>query len=189
MDNTENNGVVNNDEVTETVEDTAAKNTETVEDTAAKNTEAIEETVTPEPEVVEDTTDAVEAEEVVVEEVVVENVNVDPKTQEQQPKHNFAVAALVLGIVSIVGTFCCCSAIGLILGIVGTILAIMAKKEGNTETILTAGLVLSIIGIALGFIFTIITIIGFIISVANGNSYGTTGFSFYRFFRMLGLRF
>ena len=73
-------------------------------------------------------------------------------------KHGYAVASLVLGIVSIV--FCCCWYIGLICGIVGLVLAIMAKKNGNTEGICKAGLVLSIIGVVLGGVFLILAIIG-----------------------------
>ena len=73
-------------------------------------------------------------------------------------KHGYAVASLVLGILSIV--FCCCWYLGLILGVVGLVLAIVAKKNGNDEGICKAGLVLCIIGTALGAVFMIFAIIG-----------------------------
>ena len=73
-------------------------------------------------------------------------------------KHGYAVASLVLGILSIV--FCCCWYIGLILGVVGLILAIIAKKNGNQEGICKAGLVLNIIGVAISAIFLILAIVG-----------------------------
>ncbi len=73
-------------------------------------------------------------------------------------KHGYAVASLVLGILAIV--FCCCWYIGLILGVVGLVLAILAKKNGNDEGICKAGLVLCIIGTALGAVFLIFAIVG-----------------------------
>lgn len=73
-------------------------------------------------------------------------------------KHGYAVASLVLGILSIV--FCCCWYLGLILGVVGLVLAIVAKKNGNDEGICKAGLVLSIIGVAISAVFMILGIIG-----------------------------
>ena len=73
-------------------------------------------------------------------------------------KHGYAVASLVLGILSIV--FCCCWYLGLILGVVGLVLAIVAKKNGNEESICKAGLVLSIIGVAISAVFMILGIIG-----------------------------
>ncbi len=59
-----------------------------------------------------------------------------------------AVAALVLGIVSIVFSFIGLFWLGLILGIVGIVLGILAKKQ-NPTGMATAGLVLSIIGVVL----------------------------------------
>ena len=74
-------------------------------------------------------------------------------------KHGFAVAGLVLGIVSVV--FACCYGAGLVTGIVGLVLAALAKKEGNTESMNTAGLVLNIIAVALNILaFILIVIIG-----------------------------
>jgi uncharacterized membrane protein HdeD (DUF308 family) len=63
------------------------------------------------------------------------------------PNNGKAVAALVLGIVSIV--FCWVYGIvGLITGIIGIVLAISAKKEAPSS-MCTAGMVLSIIGLCL----------------------------------------
>ncbi len=73
-------------------------------------------------------------------------------------KHGYAVASLVLGILSIV--LGCCWQIGIVLGIVGLILAIVAKKSGNTESICTAGLVLCIIGTAFGVIAMLTALLG-----------------------------
>lgn len=75
-------------------------------------------------------------------------------TTQQAPAHGKAVASLILGIV---GTVCCI--IG-VCGVVGLILAIMAKKEGNREGIRTVGFVLSIIASALWVIFMIMMIAG-----------------------------
>lgn len=70
-------------------------------------------------------------------------------------KHGYAVASLVLGIISVV--LCCCTWVGIICGIIGLVLAVVAKKAGNTESICKAGLILSIIGIALSVILLIIS--------------------------------
>ena len=67
---------------------------------------------------------------------------------EEKKSNGFAIASLVLGIVSIVFTFIGLSWLGLILGIVGIILAVNAKKK-NPSGMATAGLVLSIIGTVL----------------------------------------
>lgn len=72
-------------------------------------------------------------------------------------KHGYAIAGLVLGILSVV--FSCCYGIGVILGVVGLILAILARKSGNKEGVCTAGIVLSIIGVVLGIIMFILTVI------------------------------
>ena len=72
-------------------------------------------------------------------------------------KHGFAVASLVLGIVSVV--LCCCTWVGIVCGIVGLVLSILARKAGNTETICKAGLILSIIGLALSIILLIVSLV------------------------------
>lgn len=65
-----------------------------------------------------------------------------------------AIAALVLGIVSLV----CCwegygALIGLACGVVGLIMASQAKKKGNESTMRKLGFVFSLIGIILSAIF------------------------------------
>ena len=72
------------------------------------------------------------------------------------PGKGQAIAALVLGIVSIVFSWFGYGAlIGLACGVVGLILAMQAKKQGFTGGMYTAGLVLSIIGLALSAILFI----------------------------------
>ena len=65
---------------------------------------------------------------------------------EEKKSNGFAVASLVLGIVAIVFSFIGLSIpFGLIIGIVGIVLGVVAKKK-NPTGMATAGLVLSIIG-------------------------------------------
>lgn len=66
---------------------------------------------------------------------------------EEKKSNGLAVASLVLGIVSIVFSFFL-QWLGLIIGIVGIVLGVMAKKK-NPSGMATAGLVLSIIGTVL----------------------------------------
>lgn len=68
---------------------------------------------------------------------------------EEKKSNGLAIASLVSGIVSIVFSFIGLSIpFGLIIGIVGIILGVMAKKK-NPCGMATAGLVLSIIGTVL----------------------------------------
>ena len=85
----------------------------------------------------------------------------------RREKHSFAIASLVLGICSCVFTFfglataSIANTIGVIIGIIGIIMAVIAKNAGNTEGSRKAGFVLSIIGLilnALGFITSIVFI-------------------------------
>lgn len=65
-------------------------------------------------------------------------------------KNSMAVASLVLGIVSVVGSFFGGWALlGLIAGIVGIVLAVKGKKIPAKKGMATAGLVLSIVGTSL----------------------------------------
>lgn len=66
-----------------------------------------------------------------------------------------AIAALVLGIVSIVLSFFGQGIMGAILGVVGVILGVLGKKDPERKGMATAGMVCSIIGIVLGLIFWI----------------------------------
>ena len=84
--------------------------------------------------------------------------------------HGKAVASLVLGIIACVFLFTGVgSAVSLILGIVGLILAGKAKKDGNIESIRTAGFILSLIGLIAGAIevSTLVFTFGVINSVAS----------------------
>ena len=60
-------------------------------------------------------------------------------------KNGKAVAALVLGIVSLLGL--CIPLAGIICGIIAIILAVMAKKEGSTDGKQKAGMILAGSGI------------------------------------------
>ena len=64
------------------------------------------------------------------------------------PGKGLAIGSLVCGIISLF-------IFGIILGIVGFILAISAKKKGFTGGMATAGMVLSIIGFVLAVVFII----------------------------------
>lgn len=82
--------------------------------------------------------------------------------------HGKAVASLVLGICAVASWFFGLGALlGMVLGIVGLVLAGQAKKAGNIEGIRTAGFVCSLIGligsgiaviIALGAVFALGTL-------------------------------
>ncbi|MFA0815218.1 MAG: hypothetical protein ACC608_05470 [Anaerofustis sp.] len=79
--------------------------------------------------------------------------------QPQQQNDGKAIASLVLGILAAVCVFFGYGALlGIVLGVVGLILGIMSKKE-QPSGMATAGIVLSIIAIA-------ICVIGFIACVA-----------------------
>ena len=71
--------------------------------------------------------------------------------------NGLAIASLVLGIVSLVlvaafSWMLWGSIAGLCVGIVGTILGVMGRKNDTGRTMATAGMILSIIGIAIGAI-------------------------------------
>lgn len=85
-----------------------------------------------------------------------------------------SLGALICGILSLVGTFCCGFGIGPVVGIVAIILGIVAncqmKKAGdftNKSKALT-GLIMGIVGVVLGIITTIISII-LVIAAAAGD--------------------
>ena len=69
-------------------------------------------------------------------------------------KNGKAVAALVLGIVSLLGL--CIPLVGIICGIIAIILAVMAKKEGSTDGTQKAGMIWGIIGIVVSIIMWIV---------------------------------
>ena len=76
-----------------------------------------------------------------------------PTPPASQAGKGMAIAALVLGILSIIDPTLI---FGIIAGVVGIVLAVLAKKQGFTGGIATAGLVLSIIGVALNALILIL---------------------------------
>ncbi len=88
--------------------------------------------------------------------------------QGQTPSNGKAIASLVLGILAAACVFFGYGALlGIVLGVVGLILGINAKKEAPSG-MATAGIILSIIAIAL-------CVIGFIACVACLGSLATLG--------------
>ena len=74
-----------------------------------------------------------------------------PPTGPIEPGKGKAIASLVLGICAIVFPI---MIVGVILGVVGIVLAIMAKREGYIGGMATAGLVCSIIGTVFAVFWT-----------------------------------
>ena len=70
----------------------------------------------------------------------------DAANRYESPRNSngLAIASLVLGISSLVT--CCCCLLGLILGIIGIVLACVGKKGRDWDGLLIAGLVCSILG-------------------------------------------
>jgi hypothetical protein len=71
-----------------------------------------------------------------------------------EPGKGLAVAGLVLGIISLV--FCFVPYIGFPVSIVGIFLAAFGRRSITRRTMATVGLVLSIIGLVLAVIFTVV---------------------------------
>lgn len=87
-----------------------------------------------------------------------------PTYSQPQPQKNTnvkAILALVFGILSIL-TCCCYGVVPVILGIVGIVMAVLAKKEnmGQFPGMAIAGLVCSIIGIIFGIGYLVLILIG-----------------------------
>ena len=82
--------------------------------------------------------------------------------KDTQPNGNggqgMAIAAMVLGIVSIV--LCCIWYISLLCAIVGIVLGVMHNKKGVKSGMATAGIVCSIIGIILTIVILVLAAIG-----------------------------
>jgi uncharacterized membrane protein len=88
--------------------------------------------------------------------------------EQQTPNNNKAIASLVLGIIAVACVFFGYGALlGIALGVVGLILGINAKKEAPSG-MATAGIVLSIIAIA-------ICVLSFIACVACVGMLGSAG--------------
>jgi hypothetical protein len=66
-----------------------------------------------------------------------------------------AVASLVLGICSLVFPFIGLGWLSVLTGIVGTILGALARKDESKKGLATAGMVMSIISVALGLVMWI----------------------------------
>ena len=75
-----------------------------------------------------------------------------------QEKNNMATASLVMGILSLC-SICCCMLFGVVFGVLGIIFAIMSKKGDRMDSQAKAGLILSIIGVAV----TVLIIIFFVV--------------------------
>ena len=71
-----------------------------------------------------------------------------------EQKNGKATAALVLGIISLIGI--CIPIAGIICGIFAIVLAVLAKKEGSTDGKQKAGMILGIIGIVISIVMWIV---------------------------------
>ena len=71
-----------------------------------------------------------------------------------EQKNGKATAALVLGIISLLGI--CIPIAGIICGIIAIVLAVLAKKEGSTDGKQKAGMILGIIGIVISIVMWIV---------------------------------
>lgn len=78
--------------------------------------------------------------------------NEAPQSPNQAPQdgQGFAIASLVLGILSI----CCCASF---IGVLGIIFGVLAKNKGYKGAMATAGLICGIVGTVLWVIFFIIS--------------------------------
>ena len=81
----------------------------------------------------------------------------------EQPGKGKAIASLVLGIISL--AFMWMPFFGLVLGIVGLVLAASAGKEGFRGGLKTAGFVCSLIGTIIGAFYLVLFIIGIALSL------------------------
>lgn len=83
-----------------------------------------------------------------------------------EKKNNMATASMVMGILSIVLSCCCC--MGFILGGLAVLFACLSKVSANFEGPALTGLITGIIGILLGIIsFVVWSIIGTAGSLSN----------------------
>jgi len=74
----------------------------------------------------------------------------------------FAIAGLVLGIIAIISSWY--PFFGLLIPIVGIVMSALGRRSVSYRTMATAGLVLSIIALAIGILTTALLIIGLIVS-------------------------
>lgn len=86
--------------------------------------------------------------------------------QQPQGGKGMSVAAMVLGIVAIVGA-CCCTYVGIICGVIAVILGIISKKKQHEGAQMAlAGIICG----AIGFVIGLVTLIINLVNIANGNN-------------------
>ena len=76
-----------------------------------------------------------------------------------------AIASMVLGIVGLVFTFFINGLIGLILGIIGLVLASKSKQLGFTGGMRTAGFVTSLISVILGAVLFVLAAVACVAAI------------------------
>lgn len=80
-----------------------------------------------------------------------ENYNNSYPPSPQQPvnpeQNNFAIASMIVGILALLSTFCCCIPAGFILGVIGIVLVILSKRQKPFSGFAIAGLILSILAL------------------------------------------
>jgi len=107
--------------------------------------------------------------------------------QQQKTTNGMAIAALIMGILSIVSLLCCCyfaifgQIIGLITGVLGIIFGVVSKKNngGKVPGMGVAGIVMGAIGALLNIVLLLIYIVA--VGAASGSS------SFVELLRKLGV--
>lgn len=93
-----------------------------------------------------------------------------PVYQEPQPvekkSNTKSILALVFGILAIVIS-CCCTYLGIILGIVGIVMAVLSRNDndGKFSGMALAGLICSIAGIVIAVVSIVLVLTG---TVSNG---------------------
>ncbi|MBP3460742.1 MAG: DUF4190 domain-containing protein [Lachnospiraceae bacterium] len=93
-----------------------------------------------------------------------------PVYQQPQPVENKSntksILALVFGILALLIS-CCCTYLGIILGIVGIVMAVLSKNDndGKFSGMAIAGLICSILGIVISVVSIILVLTG---TVSNG---------------------
>ena len=96
-----------------------------------------------------------------------QNPSVQPSSKKAD---GLAIASLVCGIIAVV-MICCCTYLGVILGIIAIVLGAMSKDEyGNKSTMAKVGIVLGILGALLSALWIIFAFAGFI-SVPDFSNY------------------
>lgn len=92
----------------------------------------------------------------------------EPPAEPPRPS-GMATASLVMGILSIVFTCCCCG--GFIFGSLGIIFALLSRVDHTMEGRAKAGLITSIIGMVLTVILFFVLIVAGVLSDSAAGSY------------------